>query len=196
MKYGNRSTANKRLAIMNTRQFSLSLWMLVSSVWVGTAMEQGSTAHSAPRNNVNFGIDEQKSHRFLDNIMFPGPRVAGMDRTAAICSASYSYDLSVAMEETIVEYYYAIESSENITVKDTKGSMLVRNLEKTLFLAIHSSILWCYYENGTVGKRNLKPSGDIHARRRMSLEEARLLSIVTFSTTPEDEGTSSTFVVV
>jgi hypothetical protein len=169
--------------------------MLVSSFCGSTAVEDGDNVHSLRHQSNNFMLEEHSAHRILENMMAPGARVAGMDRTKAICSATYNSDFSVAMEETVVEYYYAIESSDNITLKAMDDSMLVRNLEESLFHAIHSAILWCYYDVGTVGKRNLEASGDIHARRRMTLEEARLLSIVTFSTTPEDEETTSTCIV-
>ena len=120
----------------------------------------------------------------------PGPRVAGMDRRSAICTAGVNYDLSVPMEETFIEYFYAIDGTDNITTSDVDGTMLVRSLEETLFHAINPSILWCYYDESRVGKRFLK--GTKEPRRLMSLEEARRLSIVTFSTTPEDEETTST----
>lgn len=174
--------------------FVLSLWRMVASVLGGSRAEEAGIAHSLHRSGsrTNFVVREPTAHRSLVNMMVPGPRVAAMDRTAAICSATYSYDLSVPMEETVVEYYYAIESSENITVNEMNGSQLIRNLEETLFHVIHPAILWCYYDNGTVGKRKLEASREVHAMRRMTLEEARRLSIVTFSTTPEDEETTST----
>ncbi|KAG7361688.1 hypothetical protein IV203_036789 [Nitzschia inconspicua] len=134
---------------------------------------------------------DQQGHRSLDGEMLvPGPRVAILDRKEAVCSATYNYDLSVPMENTVIQYFYAIESTEIITIKDVQDSMLVRRLEETLFRAIHPAILWCYYDDSTIGKRHLEEkTGDLHGRR-MTLEEARRLSIVTFSTTPEDEETS------
>ena len=180
---------------VNTWNATLSLWLLVAGYYGVAAMKDGSVSslRSGSINN-NVGLEEQQGHRALDSMMVPGPRVAGMDRATAICSATYNYDLSVSMEETVIEYYYAIESTDNITVKDVEGSMLVRNLEETLFHAIHPAILWCYYDDSTIGKRNLEASSeDIHGRR-MTLEEARRLSIVTFSTTPEDEETTSTYI--
>jgi hypothetical protein len=172
---------------MKAYQFSLSFWLLVAAAYKVVANE----GNFRLRTTTNHFVVEEQSHRALDsNMMAPGPRVAGMDRTAAVCSATYTYDLSVPMEETIIEYYYAIESTDNITVKDLDDSMLVRSLEETLFHAIHPAILWCYYDDSTIGKRNLETMGDIHGRR-MTLEEARRLSIVTFSTTPEDEETTS-----
>jgi hypothetical protein len=133
---------------------------------------------------------EQKAQRSLVNMMVPGPRVAEMDRSTAICGAEYNYDSSIPMESTVIEYYYGIESTENITTSSVKGSMLIHDLEETLFMAINPSILWCYYDESDIGKRNLKALGD-HAHQRMTLEEARRLSIVTFATTPDDEETTS-----
>lgn len=132
-------------------------------------------------------------HRDLADMMAPGPRAGAMDRSTAICTAGIKYDLTVPMEETLIEYYYAIETRENITMGNSDGTMLVRDLEETLFHAINPAIVWCYYDESTIGKRLLatltaEPSYHQH---RMNIDEARRLSIVTFSTTPEDEETTS-----
>ena len=149
----------------------------------------GSNLRIASRSIVDTSQITQEHRSLAEDMMMgmPGKRVAGMDRTNAVCSASISYDTSVPMEESVIEYYYAIESTYNITTSEVDGSMMVRDLEETLFHAINPAILWCYYDETNVGKRNLME------RRRMTLEEARRLSIVTFSTTPEDEETDSEY---
>jgi hypothetical protein len=156
--------------------FVLSVWNIANYSAVG-GVSGGSLTQ------------QHQERRSLADMMAPGPRVAGMDRRSAICTAGVNYDLSVPMEETVIEYFYAIESVDNITTSDIEGTMLVRSLEETLFHAINPAILWCYYDESRVGKRYLK--GTDNARRRMTMEEARRLSIVTFSTTPEDEETTS-----
>jgi len=132
------------------------------------------------------------------NIMIPGDRVSAMDRDSAICSADYDPDQDVAIERTVIDYYYAIESTAKITTDDSVGRSMIRMIEDRLFRAIRPAILWCYFEEPPLAKRNLlldNGSSSLQGNnlekeyisRKLYLEETRRLSVVSFSNSPEDE---------
>ncbi len=148
--------------------------------------------------------DIGQRHRSLTDYMMPGDRVSGMERADAICGAQYSLNLGAAMQETDVSYYYAIESSTFINGTDMAGMTVIRALEQQLYESISGMILWCYFEesppvivrsSGEGGSgRNLFPararsdnSNNQGDRRRLTLEVARRLGIVTFSPSPFDQ---------
>ncbi len=111
--------------------------------------------------------------RQLANLMKPGARVSAIDREGAICSADQMPNQDAEIKATVITYYYAIESSSEFISDNSEGRAIIRMLEDKLFRAIRPSILWCYFEEGN--------------SRRLSLEDARRLSIVSFSNSPEDE---------
>lgn len=151
-------------------------------------------------------ISEGEDRRSLTDLMMPGDRVAGIeDRASAICGAQYSINqLDVAIQETVVSYFYAIESSIFVNGSTPVGMSIIRSLEQELFESISGMILWCYNEDsppvivrssdGGGSGRNLlalpTPAHTIKNRgnlRHLTLDEARRLSIVTFSPAPLDE---------
>mmetsp|Transcript_18264 Transcript_18264/g.33947 ORF Transcript_18264/g.33947 Transcript_18264/m.33947 type:complete len:468 (+) Transcript_18264:129-1532(+) len=173
---------------------SLALfWGLFITGVAGSSDNDGSNLRVNRDNAIVVEDAENQQRALLDAstaMMLPGKRVASLDRKNAICAAAVNMDLSIPLEETVISFYYAIESTVNITTSSVIGRNLVRKLEDKLFYAINPSILWCYYDEGTnIGKRNLLESSslDSSAHRRMTMDEARRLSIVTFSTSPEDE---------
>ena len=117
-------------------------------------------------------LAEQRG-RQLTNLMMPGARVSAIDREGAICSADQTPNQDADITATVITYYYAIESSSEFISDNSKGRAIIRTLEDKLFRAIRPAILWCYF--------------DEQDSRRLSLEDARRLSIVSFSNSPEDE---------
>merc|ERR1719463_395947 len=80
-------------------------------------------------------------------------------------------------------------------MNDSTGRSIIRILEDKLFRTIRPAILWCYVDESTSTRRNLR-SSDISSLqesetgkmfRKVSFDEARRLSIVSFSTSPEDQ---------
>jgi len=138
--------------------------------------------------------DDGKDGRSLADMMTPGDRVSAIDRSSAICSAD-SLSEQGEIERTVINYYYAIESTEHITTSDSTGRYIVRMLEDKLFRAIRPAILWCYFDEAQETRRNLLHDtpvgfGGDHFRR-LTLEEAqRRLSIVSVSTSPQDKATT------
>jgi hypothetical protein len=142
----------------------------------------------------NLRGDRGDGQRSLVDMMEPGQRVADMDRNSAICSAGTDMNPTMPKNETVIDYYYAIESSQNISTSTVEGQALVLELEEAIFMKISPAILWCYYDNVNIGKRDLSvtaSSMEDSIHRRMTLEDARRLSIVTFSTSPMDEEETS-----
>jgi hypothetical protein len=88
----------------------------------------------------------QDERRILSDMMRPGDRVSAMDREGVICSANMITDREIATEQTVIDYYYAIESSEVVSTNDSTGRSMIRELEDKLFRAISPAVLWCYYE--------------------------------------------------
>ena len=113
------------------------------------------------KQHQNGGVIIKRKGRELSqsNIMIPGNRVSAMDRDSAICSADYDPDQEVAIERTVIDYYYAIESTAKITTNDSVGRSMIRMLEDKLFRAIRPAILWCYFEEPPLAKRNLVDDG-------------------------------------
>ncbi len=149
-------------------------------------------------------IDEQMDRK-LYNMMMPGARVSAMDRDGAICSAEQISGQNATINATVIKYYYAIESSTNFTTDNAEGRSVIRMLEDKLFRAIRPAILWCYFDESP-SQRNLLDIGrlsssqgmldvgDFEQRdtlRKLTLEQARRLSIVSFSSSPEDEEITS-----
>lgn len=111
--------------------------------------------------------------RQLANLMMPGARVSAIDREGAICSADQMPNQDAEITATVIKYYYAIESSSEFISDNSEGKAIIRTFEDKLFRAIRPSILWCYFEEGN--------------SRRLSIDDARRLSLVSFSNSPEDE---------
>jgi hypothetical protein len=88
----------------------------------------------------------QDERRILSDMMRPGDRVSAMDRESAICSANLITDREITTEQTVIDYYYAIESSEVVSTNDSTGRSMIRELEDKLFRAISPAVLWCYYD--------------------------------------------------
>mmetsp|Transcript_8734 Transcript_8734/g.21312 ORF Transcript_8734/g.21312 Transcript_8734/m.21312 type:complete len:420 (-) Transcript_8734:114-1373(-) len=132
-----------------------------------------------------------------NNLMIPGYRVSAIDRASAKCSANPDHDRELSIQRTVVNYYYAIESTEKITTDDSAGRSIIRMLEDKLFRTIRPAILWCYFDEIPSTRRNLQSyatsslqdSEKLKIFRKLSFEEARRLSIVSFSTSPEDQET-------
>jgi hypothetical protein len=171
---------------------------LATLIWGATYYGEVNAEYSGSnlRHNNQIPSDNQ-SRRSLSSSTFmgPGKRVSSLNRNDAICAAGVNMDLSMPMEETVIDYYYAIESTNNVTTTNVQGRNLVRQLEDALFFAISPAVLWCYFdEDVNIGKRNLITSPDeAGAHRRMTIEEARRLSIVSFTTSPEDDETTSKY---
>lgn len=147
----------------------------------------------------NGRVSVSAENRILTNIMMPGDRVSAMDKDGAICSADIDSDQNVEIERTEINYYYAIESTTKISTEEAAGRSMIRLLEDKLFRAIRPALLWCYFDESPSFRRDLQgdnlPSlrGDGSEKRetfrRLVDEEARRLSIVSFSTSPEDDET-------
>lgn len=147
-------------------------------------------------------------------LMMPGDRVQSLDRTKAICRADMMSDPDIPTERTIVNYYYAIESSSFINSTDADGRKLITNLEEILFWTVQDAIIWCYYdetdpnavivsrshEGGRIllspedkmamtdqGQAGIVVEEDGRSLGRLSLNDARRLNILTYSTSPADE---------
>mmetsp|Transcript_26189 Transcript_26189/g.71861 ORF Transcript_26189/g.71861 Transcript_26189/m.71861 type:complete len:434 (+) Transcript_26189:81-1382(+) len=135
------------------------------------------------------GNVERQNERILVDMMMPGDRVSSIDRSAAICAADSIPDQGAEMKRTVVDYYYAIQSTEKITTSDSTGRSVIRMLENKLFRLIRPAILWCYFDESQGTRRNLL-RGEDHFRR-LTLEEARRqLSVVSVGNSPEDEATN------
>lgn len=150
-------------------------------------------------------ISDEQMDRKLYNMMMPGARVSAMDRDGAICSAEQISDQNAAINATVIKYYYAIESSTNVTTDNAEGRSIIRMLEDKLFRAIRPAILWCYFDESP-SQRNLLDIGRLSSSqdvldvsgpekrdtlRKLTLEQARRLSIVSLSSSPEDEEITS-----
>eukprot|EP00536_Pseudo-nitzschia_multiseries_P009780 jgi/Psemu1/24257/gm1.24257_g len=145
---------------------------------------------NVPTLKSDVGNDGGQNERILVDMMMPGDRVSSIDRSTAICAADTSSQQGVEIEKTVIDYYYAIESTEEITTSDSAGRSIIRGLEDKLFRSIRPAVLWCYFDTSQGERRNLLRVKDDF--RKLTLEEAgRQLSIVTVSTSPEDETTNS-----
>lgn len=136
----------------------------------------------------------KQDERRLANMMMPGERVSAMDKSSAICSVNSMSDPGIAIETTVINYYYAIESTEPISTDDTTRRSLIDLLEDKIYHAIRPAILWCYFDESDDTQRNLLGDADVDTNdniQRLTFEEARRLSVVSFSTSPQDEETSS-----
>jgi len=129
--------------------------------------------------------------------MVPGDRVSAIDRANAKCSANPDPDREDSIKRTVVNYYYAIESTEKVTTNDSAGRSIIRVLEDKLFRTIRPAILWCYFDELPSTRRNLRnietsflqveDSAKQTIFPKLRFEEARRLSIVSFSTNPQDQ---------
>lgn len=146
--------------------------------------------NSISRNN------DEKHGRNLVNMMVPGDRVSSIDKSSAICTADSGDGQEVEIVRTVVDYYYAIESTDKITTKDSIGRTMIRLLENKLFRSIRPAVLWCYFDEPQNTRRNLlRDVADAFDKgdhlRKLTLEEARRrLSIVSVSNNPDDEETT------
>ena len=113
------------------------------------------------------GLTQQQSRemasgqmeRKLSNMMIPGARVSAMDRDGAVCSTQSLFGgQNVAINATLIKYYYAIESSTNFTADSAEGRSIIRMLEDKLFRVIRPAILWCYFDESPT-QRNLLDNG-------------------------------------
>ena len=110
-----------------------------------------------------------------------GDRVSKLDLSDASCVASTETpNSSIAL--TSIKFYYSIES--DVAVDD------LTKLESILFVLISTGVLWCVSSGDSFvsfgdGNRRL----DIH--RRVTLEDARRLSIISFNTAPGDKDVDS-----
>jgi len=144
-------------------------------------------------------VDQTDGRLLLPNMMVPGDRVSAIDRTSAKCSANPDPGRESSIKRTVINYYYAIESTEMVTTNDSAGRSMIRMLEDKLFRTIRPAILWCYFDALPSTRRNLRSyhtsfmqdqdSGKQNILRKLSFEDARHLSIVSFSTSPEDKET-------
>lgn len=146
--------------------------------------------------------DQEDQRQSPPNMMIPGDRVSAMDKDSAKCLTNPHPDREVAIKRTVVEYYYAIESTEKITTNEYSGRRsMVLALEENLFHEIKPALLWCYYDEVPFTRRNLRSYPSISLQegdhseegnvvRKLRLEDARRLSIVSFSNSPDDQETS------
>lgn len=156
-------------------------------------------------------------------LMMPGERVSSLNRTDAICNAEMMIqDLGEPTQASVIDFYYAIESTELINTTTVAGRHIINEFEETLFTTIRDAVLWCYFvevpSNEIVVSRS-SATGDHYGpdrKRRqlqqqlrsedmsgigdhddsnnrdtggrlLSLEAARRLSIVSYSTSPTDQ---------
>ena len=180
---------------MFTKVVSIGLATLMWGASYNGEVSAEYTGSNLRHNNQIFPSSSQSHRSLSSSFMGPGKRVSSLNRNDAICAAGVNMDLSMPMEETVIDYYYAIESTNNVSTTNIQGRNLVRQLEDSLFYAISPAVLWCYYdEDVNIGKRDLIASPlEAGAHRRMTVEEARRLSIVSFSTSPEDDETTSEY---
>ena len=123
--------------------YDLSKVYATSSDNLQRKLRQVHHQHDVKENN---GII-QDERRMLSDMMRPGDRVSAMDKESAICSANLITDREIATEQTVIDYYYAIESSEVVSTNDSTGRSMIRELEDKIFRAISPAVLWCYYED-------------------------------------------------
>lgn len=105
--------------------------------------------------NMAKSIKQKERMLSLSTMMMPGNRVSAMDRGSAICTAEYNSDQEVAITRTVIDYYYAIESTKNVTTDNSAGRSMIRMLEDKLFRAIRPAILWCYFDELPLTRRDL-----------------------------------------
>jgi len=155
---------------------------------VGANVRDGLRESAIPHRRLgNYG---KQNERRLANMMMPGERVSAMDKSSAICSANSMSDPGIAIETSVVNYYYAIESAEPISTEDPTGRSLISLLEDKIYRAIRPAILWCYFDESDDTQRKLSGDAGVYPDdniRRLTVEEARRLSVVSFSTSPQDE---------
>lgn len=159
----------------------------------------GDNLLSSSKQHQSGKTSAQHNKRILSNMMIPGDRVSAIGRDNAICAADYDPDQDAAIKRTVINYYYAIESSDEVTTDNSAGRAIIRMLEDKLFRAIRPAILWCYFDEPPSAGRNLlgdssfsQQGGDLekgHTFRKLTLDDARRLSIVSFSNSPEDDET-------
>ena len=136
-----------------TRNAKLLFLFLGCLDLVGAYVSDNLITNSRPHRNGENDIGQNE--RILSNMMMPGDRVSAMDRGSAICSADFDSDQEMAIERTVINYYYAIESNEMISTDDSAGRSIIRILEDKLFRAIRPAILWCYFDQSLFTRRNL-----------------------------------------
>jgi hypothetical protein len=79
-------------------------------------------------------------------LMRPGERVSALNRTDAVCTAGMMNDLTLPTERTVINFYYAIESTTFINTTAMSGRRIISLFEEKLFRTIHDAVLWCYYD--------------------------------------------------
>lgn len=190
--------------VRNRLLFSSLMWAFCLGGVNSHNEDVQSSTIRAKFSGTNAETKKAQIRRSLMDYMMPGNRVAEMDRADAICGAHYSLTTGTALEKTDVSYYYAIESSTLINGTEMTGISVIHMLEQQLYESISGMFLWCYYEEypsgvvpstgeGDMGRNLNAPrtsSGHSNKQgdhRRLTLEEARRLGIVTFSSTPFDQ---------
>lgn len=129
---------------------------------------KSSTHHQ----NGVVGVEEKDRRLSLSqpNLMVPGDRVSAMDRNKAVCSANYVPNIRAAIKPTVINYYYAVESSSELTTDDLEGRSMIRMLEEKLFRVIRPALLWCYFEEDPSTRRNLEFDGSSSLQGRVSFQ--------------------------
>mmetsp|Transcript_31044 Transcript_31044/g.75017 ORF Transcript_31044/g.75017 Transcript_31044/m.75017 type:complete len:507 (-) Transcript_31044:297-1817(-) len=150
-------------------------------------------------------------------LMMPGERVSSLNRTDAICKVGMMQDLGEPSQVSVIDFYYAIESTSAINTTTVSGRRIINELEETIFATTHDAVLWCYFDEipdneiivsrssatgdhyGDSGDRRQlqelqeefadadKDESGSGRGRRLSLDAARRLSIVSYSTSPTDQ---------
>ena len=115
----------------------------------------GDNLLSSSKQHQSGKTSAQHNRRILSNMMMPGDRVSAIGRDNAICAADYDPDQDAAIKRTVINYYYAIESSDEVTTDNSAGRAIIRMLEDKLFRAIRPAILWCYFDEPPSAGRNL-----------------------------------------
>mmetsp|Transcript_124825 Transcript_124825/g.186495 ORF Transcript_124825/g.186495 Transcript_124825/m.186495 type:complete len:509 (+) Transcript_124825:98-1624(+) len=114
-----------------------------------------------------------------------GDRVARVDTSTAQCVQGVGSGGSARKRDSF-KFFYAVHSSVPV------DSSIIHDLESEAFEMIQPAILWCVLPIVDVGNRKLNLVGDKEKtmtdipkdKRHLSMEEARLLGLVSFSAGP------------
>ena len=122
--------------------------LLSGSYCITEASGNSNNGERSSREHQNANHNDVQVERSLSGMtmMMPGDRVSALDRKNVICSADFNPDPEMVMGKTVIDYYYAIESSEPITTADSTGKKVIGSLESLLFKLINPTVLWCYFD--------------------------------------------------
>ena len=151
------------------------LLVLCCNFYLGGAHTDASDLFESSKNNgiESYNVKDEERKLSLPNLMVPGDRVSAIDRASARCSTNPNLDRELSIQRTVVNYYYAIESTEKVTTNDPTGRSIIRMLEEKLFRTIRPAILWCYFDELTSTRRNLQ-SYDTSSLQGMATDQLLL----------------------